>query len=88
MLLLLKEDIAINGDHAWLLNIYGLALLINTGDKAGAVRAFTQAQTAYQKLTVADWQKAYSENDSSYWNRNFELFGETIDYNLSLAIQS
>jgi tetratricopeptide (TPR) repeat protein len=84
MLPLLEEGIAISSDHAWLLNTYGLALL-NTGDRAGALQAFTQAQQAYQNLTVADWQQAYSENDPSYWNRNFELFGATIDYNLSLA---
>jgi tetratricopeptide (TPR) repeat protein len=84
MLPLLEDGIAINGDHAWLLNTYGLALL-NTGDKEGAKQAFTRAQQAYQRLTVADWKLAYSENDPMFWNRNFELFGATIDYNLSLA---
>jgi len=84
MLPLLEEGIAINGDHAWLLNTYGLALL-NSGDKAGAREAFTKAQQVYQNLTVDDWSNAYRENDPSLWNRNFELFGATIDYNLSLA---
>jgi tetratricopeptide (TPR) repeat protein len=84
MLPLLEEGIAINDNHAWLLNTYGLALL-NTGDKSGAREAFIQAQKAYRDLSVEDWQNAYIENDPSYWNRNFELFGATIAYNLSLV---
>lgn len=84
MLPILETGLEFNGEHAWLLNTYGLALL-NTGDTMGARQALRQAQQSYEALSVQDWERAYSGNDPQHWNRNFELFGDTIAYNLSLA---
>lgn len=70
-------------DQVWLLNTYGLALL-NLGNREAAKAVFEKALTNYKTLTVEDWAAAYSGNDPQHWNRNFELFGETIKYNLSL----
>jgi tetratricopeptide (TPR) repeat protein len=87
MVPIIEEGLEHTPNQAWLLNSYGLALL-NLQDNNAARAAFTKAIASYETLTVNDWAQAYSGNDPQHWNRNFKLFGETIEYNLELTINN
>ena len=71
-------------DNAWLLNMYGLALL-NNGKKEKAGRYFEWAKEAAAKLTVADWGQSYPGNDPTVWEQGLSEFREVIEKNIALV---
>ncbi len=73
-----------NPNHAWLLNMYGLALL-NTDRKDEAREQFLVAKDAAAELTVPDWGRAYPGNDPKRWPEGLSEFLAIIDKNITLT---
>ena len=84
MIPVLEEGLEYMPEHAWLLNMYGLALM-NTGTKEEAKNQFQSAQTAAEKLTFEDWGKAYPGNNPDDWGQGLLEFRAAIDKNIDLA---
>jgi Tfp pilus assembly protein PilF len=84
MIPVLDSGLAIEPDHAWLLNMYGLALL-NTGNRTEAQEAFTQAKVSAEALTTADWGRAYPGNNPADWQWGLDSFRAAIEQNIDLA---
>lgn len=71
-------------DNAWLLNMYGLALL-NTDNKLEARRQFVLAQSAVADITAEDWGKAYPGNNPADWAQGLQEFRDAIEKNITLT---
>jgi tetratricopeptide (TPR) repeat protein len=71
-------------ENAWLLNMYGLALL-NTGNTDEALATFYKAREVAAKLTVEDWSRTYPGNDPELWGKGLEEFRRLIEKNIALA---
>jgi tetratricopeptide (TPR) repeat protein len=84
MLPVLEAGLEYHPDHAWLLNMYGLALL-NTGNKVAAKDIFTKALENAKKLTVQEWGLAYPGNNPALWQEGLSSFIEAIETNLELV---
>ncbi len=81
---LLEEAFTYDSNNAWLLNMYGLALL-NTGDRMMAHEYFLFAQEQAEKLTVKDWSKSYPGNDPRLWDLGLQEFKSLIAKNVTLS---
>lgn len=86
MLPVLEAGLAYEPENAWLLNMYGLALL-NTGAKQEALQQFQKAQAQAALLTVAQWGKAYPGNNPDAWAQGLAEFRSVIEKNKALAQQ-
>ena len=84
MIPVLERGLAIEPQHAWLLNMYGLALL-NTDQTARAEEVFTDAHIAAKRLTNEDWGRAYPGNDPADWPDGLASFIAAIEHNLALV---
>lgn len=84
MLPVLEEGLAYEPDNAWLLNMYGLALL-NTGNREKAHEYFIQAEEIASTLTTEDWGTIYPGNDPASWKAGLDSFRETIGKNIALT---
>ena len=84
MIPVLEEALDENPNHAWLSNMYGLALL-NTGRRSEAREQFLVAKDAVAKLTVEDWGRAYPGNDPKRWPEGLAEFQVVVDKNLALT---
>lgn len=80
----LEQGLGYFSDNPWLLNMYGLALM-NTGETTRAREVLTQAKKEAEKLTPADWGRAYSGNNPTDWPRGLREFQAAIDKNLELV---
>jgi len=83
----LEEGMSYRSNNAWLLNMYGLALL-NTGDAQGALENFVKAQNAAFDLTEADWGESYPGNHPDLWGAGLAEFRMVIAKNIKLALSS
>jgi len=81
---LLEEAFTHDSNNAWLLNMYGLALL-NTGDKLMAREYFLFAQEQAEELTVEDWSRSYPGNDPQLWEPGLNEFKSLIAKNVALT---
>lgn len=86
MVPVLEEGLQYHPDNAWLLNMYGLALL-NTGDRQKAHDVFVHAKESAAELSLADWGKTYPGNDPADWPRGLTEFRETIEKNRALTVE-
>ncbi len=73
-----------NNGNPWLHMMYGMALY-NLGDKEGALRELLLAKEGAEKLTEADWHKAYPGNDPSVAGEGLAAIKETIENNIALV---
>lgn len=80
----LRTGLSHTPENAWLLNMYGLALL-NTGSTDEALEAFYKARDVAGKLTVEDWSHTYPGNDPELWGKGLEEFRGLIEKNIQLA---
>ncbi len=80
----LVDGLETNPSNAWLLNMYGLALL-NTDDPQSAHVQFILAKTSVQDVTEADWGRAYPGNHPEEWGRGLSEFTDAIEKNITLA---
>jgi tetratricopeptide (TPR) repeat protein len=80
----LEEGLKKYPQHAWLLNMYGLALL-NTGKTEEAADYFRRADTLATALTPEEWGKAYPGNDPALWPRGLKEMQDSIRENILLA---
>lgn len=71
-------------ENPWLWNELGVARL-NLGEKVGARKAFTEALTAAELLTPADWRRAYSGNSPATDQEGLDAFLAGIRDNLAKA---
>ena len=81
---LLEEAFTHDSNNAWLLNMYGLALL-NMGDRIMAHEYFLFAQEQAENLTVKDWSKSYPGNDPQLWAVGLQEFNSLIAKNVALS---
>jgi len=72
------------GSNAWVLNMYGLALL-NTYNEQEARLIFEQALAEAQKLTEEDWINAYPGNDPRVARAGLNEMLTAIERNLELV---
>ncbi len=82
------RDTAKNGlekapTNPWLNNIYGTAFL-NLGEKESARTAFETALQESEKMTPADWGRAYPGNNPDIYVQGLEETKQTIRHNLAL----
>ena len=84
MIPVLEEGLKYEPNHAWLLNMYGLALF-NTDRKAEAREQFLAAEAAAAKLTIKDWGRAYPGNDPKRWPEGLAEFRAVIEKNIALT---
>jgi Flp pilus assembly protein TadD len=71
-------------ENPWLWNALGIAKL-NMGDTKRAAVAFRAALEHAERLSLADWRRAYSGNDPSGDAEGLEAFLAGIKENLSRA---
>lgn len=81
---ILEEGLQYEPDSPWLHNMYGLALL-NTENKAEALKHFKLAADSASKLTVVEWGRAYPGNDPKFWREGLDSFQRAINANILLA---
>lgn len=81
---LLVEGLEYQPDNAWLLNMYGLALL-NTGERQQAHTYFLAAQKNAEKVTVEDWGNAYPGNNPDSWEQGLSEFQGAIEKNIAIT---
>lgn len=74
-----------NPDNPWLLNSLGTALL-NLDRKSEAKEALESALKQTEKLTPADWQKAYPGNNPVITKEALRKMIDSIEFNLKLAV--
>lgn len=82
---ILEKGLEFEPEHAWLLNMYGLALL-NTGERARAHEYFLRAKEAATLLTPEMWGSAYPGNDPKSWAGALEEMQKAIQYNVELSV--
>ncbi len=87
MIPVLEEGLKTHADNAWLLNMYGLALM-NTGKNEEAVQKFMAAQAAAARLSGAEWGENYPGNHPGDWGAGLSEFRSIIDKNIELAKSS
>lgn len=80
----LEEGLLHNPENAWLLNMYGLALM-NTERREEALQEFLKAREAASKLTTEDWGKSYPGNNPADWEQGLSEFRTAISKNIELA---
>ena len=80
----LEEGLLYRPDNAWLLNMYGLALL-NTGEKEKAHAQFTKALEIAVTLTPEDWGESYPGNSPDIWKQGLSEFRTAIEQNVLLT---
>lgn len=85
MIPVLEEGLLFHPEHAWLLNMYGLALM-NTNRRDEAKEQFLKARVSASKLTVTDWGKAYPGNNPEDWTQGLKEFQGAIEKNLALLV--
>ena len=73
-----------NPDNPWLLNSLGTTLL-NLGRKSEAKKALESALKQTEKLTPADWQKAYPGNNPAIAKEALRKMVDSIEFNLNLT---
>lgn len=71
-------------NNAWLLTSLGVSLL-NLDKKGEAKLYLLKAKDASEKLTEADWQKAYPGNNPLWSQTGLGKMRETIEFNLNLV---
>ncbi len=81
---ILEEGLLNHPGNAWLLNMYGLALL-NTGDRFGAQKYFEAALSFARALTPEIWGISYPGNDPQSWSDGLEEMIRSIERNLEIA---
>lgn len=81
---ILEKGLEYEPNHAWLLNMYGLALL-NTGERARAHEYFSRAYEEAAKLTPEDWGRAYPGNDPNSWPTALGEMRNAIAQNITLS---
>jgi len=79
-----ERGLAINPDHPWLLNMYGLYLL-NTQQPRAALEYLDRAKQAALQLTTNDWGRAYPGNNPLFWPDGLTEFQSVVSYNYELA---
>lgn len=84
MIPVLEEGLEYAPGNAWLLNMYGLALM-NTGESERAHDMFVAAQEAADLLTATDWGKSYPGNNPAYWEQGLNEFKAAIAKNVALV---
>lgn len=84
MLPVVEEGLKVHPDHPWLLNMRGLSFL-NTERRDEALQDFLRAKEEADKLSPADWGRAYPGNDPNLWDEGLFSFKEAIEKNIALA---
>ncbi len=86
MLPVLEEGLEYEPDNAWLLNMYGLAVM-NTRDADAALPYLQRAKEAAALLSVQDWGRSYPGNDPQAWSQGLAEFRAIIQKNIDIASQ-
>lgn len=77
------EPVAHLTDNAWVQNTYG-TLLMNKKKYSEALRAYTYAKTAADKMTPKEWGAVYPGNDPRVYEVGLSATRKSIESNLQL----
>lgn len=77
-----RQGLRWNPENPWLLISLGAALL-NIGERAGAKAALEKAMQIAERLTPAEWGRAYPGNDPKTYGTGLNTMKETIRQNLT-----
>lgn len=83
----LEDALQLHPENPWVLNMYGLALL-NTGDAAGALERFANAERALARISPQEWGHTYPGNDPASWQPGLAEMKDLIRANKKLAEKS
>lgn len=84
MLPILEDGLNQHSQNAWLLNMYGLALL-NTDQPAEAHEYFLAAKASAEQVTVEEWGRNYPGNNPNSWPIGLREMREAIDHNIAVS---
>lgn len=79
-----KNGLVQDPHNPWLNNIHGAALL-NLGDTEGAKDSFLLAKKMSEKMTGADWGRAYPGNNPALYETGITETRSVIEHNLALV---